>query len=181
MGWMVSSMRRTTTTGCAACARPPQRTSSRSNARRTARRGFMAVGPGGAGVGGERLLQGAGVGVVGFYLQRVDDVFARCGQVVLCAIETRQREPGRGTGTQLDGGLGLGACLRVVAIAPADFGEAGMGVGVIGIGGESELEFALRLQHETSAQVGVAAFREGGGLLRRRQGSGMLWRALFLL
>jgi hypothetical protein len=83
---------------------------------------------------GKRLLEAAGVSVAWVNLQSAIDIVTRCGKLVRSAIQARESEPCGGAGLQLDGVLRLRACLRVVAVAPAYFCEAGMRVRIVSIG-----------------------------------------------
>src|SRR4051794_33131241 len=92
----------------------------------------------------EGLLETAGVGVAGVYLQGMSYVLACGGNLVLTAIKPRQREPCGRTGVKLQGGLRLGAGLCIVATASANFCKSGVGFCIVGIGGQGQLELTLR-------------------------------------
>ena len=107
----------------------------------------------GLAAGGEGGLHGEGGGVGGLELEGGGDVGGGGGELIGLEIDAREDEVGGDVGGELEGGLGLGAGLVGRAAALAHLGDAGMGGGVVGVGGEGGVELLLGLGDEALGEV----------------------------
>ena len=99
------------------------------------------------------LAHGERGGVGGFDVQSAGDVVGRGGELILRDVQTREYEQRRYVGLNVDGMLRFGARVLGVAAALADFGQAGVGGGAVGIGRKRGLELLLGLRQQTLGEV----------------------------